>query len=308
MPASEAVSPAGISSFFEICKTDADGNVISDPARIGARGGGFGIDREIHARVIARKARRKRVEIRINSDPSPEARTTRWALTHILESAQSSFEVQANITLTVPIGSGFGTSAAGTAAACLALSDALDLSITYNEVGRIAHVADVINGTGLGTAGALLVGGFVLATQPGAPGIGQIDRLIFPKDHSILCAYLGPIPTKQALSQVDVENRVNPSAQRAMAAIRERPNLQTFLDEACKFSREAGFQTPDVSRLIAFLISNGASGAAQNMLGNAVHAVAEKSKISKIAKVARKALPRASIFTANLEERGVRLV
>ncbi len=308
MPVSEAICPAGISSFFEVCRADSEGNLISDPDRIGARGGGFGIDKHIHARVVARRARKNQIEIRINSKPSPEAHTTRWALSHILKSSCGSFWVRANIKVEVPIGAGYGTSAAGTAAACLALSDALGLPMTYGDIGRITHVAEVVNGTGLGTAGALLLGGFVLVKEPGAPGIGMVDRLMFPEGHSILCVYLGRIPTRDILSRPDIAKKVNPAARHTMKAILQQPNLQTFLTEAGKFSRKVGFQTPDVARAIDILVSNGAVGAAQNMLGKAVHAVAENYKIRRLTKAILEALPSASVFSAGLDERGVRFV
>ena len=64
-------------------------------------------------------------------------------------------------------------------------------------MGRITHIAEVVNKTGLGTASAMLTGGFVLVTEPGAPGIGSVDRLLFPEDHVVLCAYLGPISTRE---------------------------------------------------------------------------------------------------------------
>ncbi len=308
MPVAEAICPAGISSFFEICDTDRNGNPITDPERIGARGGGFAIARGVRARVLIRKSSKSRIQIRINSKPAPEARTTIWALKKLLAKFQFTLDVRVDIKVSVPIAAGYGTSAAGTMASCVALVDAAGFPITFNEIGRITHIAEVVNRTGLGTASALLLGGFVLVTEPGAPGIGLIDRLRFPEDHLILCVYLGPIPTRNALSQADIATRVNPAAQRAMKSIRRRPDLATFLLKARAFSKEAEFQTPEITRVMDTMMSGGAVGVAQNMIGKAVHGVAEDSKGTRILRAVRKSFSSATTFATKLDHRGARLM
>jgi len=281
--------------------------MLSDPACIGARGGGFGITRGVSAHVRVQPAARNEIAIRINSKLAPEASTTRFAVDRLLKTAGKTLDVQVELELNVPMAAGYGTSAAGTFATCLALANAAEIPMTMNQLGRIAHIAEVENKTGLGTVPALLHGGFVLVTQPGAPGIGSVDRIPFPRDHSILCAYLGPIPTRSALSQSDIARRVNPAAQRVMEAVRRKPDVVTFLRETRRFSSESGFQTPDVARLIDLMISAGAVGAAQNMIGEAVHSVVENSRIAAVLKVVRKKFPSASLFHCKLDDRGVRL-
>lgn len=307
MPVSEAVCPAGISSFFEICNVDSTGTPLTDPAQIGARGGGFAITHGVKARVQTQKSHSTRIEISINSKPAPEAHTTRWALERLLEKTGSTLNVQVDIRVRVPIGAGYGSSAAGTAASCLALADVLELPVTYDELGKITHVAEVVNRTGLGTAAAVFVGGFVLVTEPGAPGIGSVDRLLFPRDHSIVCAFLAPLPTRELLSQTDLASRVNPSAQRAMESIRQKPELHTFLTEARKFGQEIGLESPDITSLIDTMMSAGAIGAAQNMIGKAVHGVVENRKAVQVFRLVKKRFPIATVFVSRLDERGVRL-
>ncbi|HUK28029.1 MAG TPA: hypothetical protein VLV31_06365 [Candidatus Acidoferrales bacterium] len=308
MPVSEAYCPAGISSFFEICNTDRSGNPITDPALIGSRGGGFAINRGLTVRVVAKKADKAKVEVRLNSKPAPQAQTTIWAIQELLKTKGLAFAVNVDATVRVPIAAGFGTSAAGTFAACRALADAVDIPATLYELGRITHVAEVINHTGLGTASALLNGGFVIVTEPGAPTVGRVDSLFFPESHSIICAYLGPMSTRETLGKQDIVSKVNEPASRAMEAIRRTPNVTTFLAEARKFGAEAGFESPRVSRVIKTMISAGAIGAAQNMIGEAVHAVAPDWKVKKIITAVRKAIPSVSVFASRLDDRGVRLL
>jgi pantoate kinase len=307
LPASEAVCPAGISSLFEVCMIDSNGNPLRDAALIGARGGGFAIKRGARALVNVSPSEKTRIEIRINSSLAPEAHTTRWALEHLLEKTGTSLNVEANIVIRVPIGAGYGSSAAGTAAASLALADAAQLPVTYNELGKITHMAEVINRTGLGTAAAVFVGGFDLVTEPGAPGIGAVDRILFPKDHSIVCAFLEPLPTKDVLSQSDIADRVNPLARRAIEKIRRTPDLNTFLTEARKFGHEVGFESPEVTNLIGTMMSGGAVGAAQNMIGKAVHGVVEDRKAPKLLRLVKRKFPTATAFITQLDEAGARL-
>jgi pantoate kinase len=244
----------------------------------------------------------------INSKPAPEARTTLWALNQLLDKCGQSLNIQLELKIRVPIGAGYGTSAAGTLASCVAFADALQLNLTFNEIGTITHIAEVINQTGLGTAIALMQGGFVLVEQPGAPGIGLVDRLMFPSGHSIVCGYLGPIPTSRTLGQSSISERVNPAARRVMHAIREKPDLQTFLSETRKFSAQVGFLTPEVERLMQEALAAGALGVAQNMIGHAVHAVVEDSKIPRVMKALARTSPKAKVFASKLDNRGVRLV
>lgn len=281
------------------------GNALTDPTRIGARGGGFVISRGVTSQVTIRRRYPTRVKVRINSRSAPDAHTTRSAIEQLTKTAGVGLDVLVENRVEVPIAAGFGTSAAGTLAACLALTHAGDLPVTLNEVGRAAHVAEVLNGTGLGTVSALLYGGFVLVREPGAPGIGLIDRLRFPPDHSIVCAYLGPIQTKEALAAKGEDARL---ARGTLEAISKNPTLPVFLAESRNFGKRAGFETPRVTRLISTLMSAGAVGAAQNMIGEAVHAVAEDSKTAKILKLVRTAFPDAKVFASHIESQGVRFL
>jgi len=303
----EAFCPAGISSFFEICDTDAMGRRLTDYERVGSRGGGFRIGRGVLARVSASRSDKSRIEVRINSRKS-DANTTRSALTQLLKLSEVRYDARVDVTARVPIAAGFGTSAAGTLASCLALADFASIPVTFNELGRITHVAEVLNKTGLGTTSALLHGGFGLVVQPGAPGIGHVDRLLFPKDHSIICVYFAPILTSDALGRRSVADRVNPAGRRALAAIQERPELSIFLSAAGQFSRAAGFQTAKTKKAIDVLLANGAIGAAQNMIGEAVHGVIETSRSLRILKVVKSRFRSAKVFVTNLDDAGLHLV
>ena len=69
--------------------------------------------------------------------------------------------------------------------------------MSVNEVGRIVHEAEIANGTGLGTVGPILTGGFVITTKSGGPGVAVIDRLSIPPDLRVVSACISPILTKE---------------------------------------------------------------------------------------------------------------
>jgi hypothetical protein len=55
------------------------------------------------------------------------------------------------------------------------------------------------------------------------------------------------------------------------------------------------------------MISAGAMGAAQNMIGKAVHGVAEDKKALRVLRLVKRRFPAATVFVSRLDERGVRL-
>ena len=88
-------------------------------------------------------------------------------------------EIDTNFKITqdiqLPIGAGFGTSAASALSLSLALNDFLDLNYPKELCGQIAHMAEVNLGSGLGDVIAQTGHGMVLRVEPGAPGIGKIE-------------------------------------------------------------------------------------------------------------------------------------
>ncbi|MFX0202592.1 MAG: hypothetical protein ACFFCW_41340, partial [Candidatus Hodarchaeota archaeon] len=177
MKSASAFSPAGISSFFEICDTTCDGKPIINPERIGARGGGFVISKGVLTQIRLRESTQNQIEVLINGKPWPEANTTKTVVETLLERAGIRSKVIVSHRVDVPIGAGFGSSGAGALSTALALSKVLDLHLTFNQLGRIAHVAEIKCLTGLGTVGPLMLGGCIMTIEPGAPGYSVIDRI-----------------------------------------------------------------------------------------------------------------------------------
>ncbi|MEM2081947.1 MAG: hypothetical protein QXP44_01990 [Candidatus Bathyarchaeia archaeon] len=309
MPKASAFSPAGISSFFEICDKTADGAPIADLERIGARGGGFGIQKGVLTEVTVSEAKANSISVSINGIHAPEAETTRTVAEMLLLHRSGKFyEVTVNHRVNVPIGAGFGSSAAGALTAALALAKALELPLTYNQIGRIAHAAEVQCRTGLGTVGPLMLGGCILTVEPGAPGVSVIDRLPLSDNYAIVAGVFGAIPTKQVLASADKRREVNRWGRKTLEAILDEPSVENFLARCLEFAEKTGFMTPRVKHLVKLAEQAGAVGVAQNMVGEAVHALALEENAAEIAEAFKQVLPNENIIIAKIDFQGARLV
>lgn len=308
MKSAKAFSPSGISSFFEICDTETDGSPISDLERIGARGGGFGIQKGVMTQVDVSKAENDSIHVFINGKDAPEAETTKTVVQMLLSKVSGTYNVVVKHRVDIPIGAGFGSSAAGALTTALALSKALSLNLTYNQIGRLAHVAEVKCKTGLGTVGPLMLGGCILTIEPGAPGIAIIDRIPISTDYVIVAGVFGPIPTKEVLASPEKRLAVNKWGKKTLEKILSEPSLENFLACCCDFAEKTGFMTERVRTLIRLAEGAGAIGAAQNMVGEAVHALTTLENAENVVQAFKQVLPQEKILVAHVDIQGARLI
>src|SRR3989304_2868177 len=200
MKRARAFSPSGISSFFEICDRRHAEKPIVDLERVGARGGGFGLVKGVLTEVNIAESKQNSIQVFINGTSFPEAETTKTVATALLAKVDKEYTVTIRHEVEVPIGTGFGSSAAGALGIAFALSDALGLHLTYNQLGRIAHVAEVTCKTGLGTVGPIMLGGCILTVEPGGPGISVIDRIPISDNYVIVAGGFWAQPSKKILA------------------------------------------------------------------------------------------------------------
>jgi pantoate kinase len=304
----KAFSPAGISSFFEICDTRKDGKPVSEPTLIGARGGGFVIEKGVLTQVQLSEAKQNVTRVFINGKLAPEAETTRTVVRSLGEKVGRSYAITIRHKVETPIGAGFGSSAAGALSTALALSKALHLHLTYNELGKIAHTAEIKCRTGLGTVGPIMLGGCALTVEPGAPGIATIDRIPTSTNHVIVAAIYGPIPTKTVLSSPQKRLAVNKWGGIALENILADPSLENFLACCLDFAEKTGFMTNRLRKLVRLAKEADAIGAAQNMVGEAVHALTTLENADNVVQAFKQVLPEEKVLVAKIDVQGARLV
>jgi pantoate kinase len=304
----KAFSPSGVSSFFQVCTHDESGAPITDNARIGARGGGFALSKGVTSKVFAEKTDEPSVETFINGRKTLEAITTETMLGLITEKLEQKYEVRVEHSIDVPIGAGFGTSAAGALSSGLALAHALALPLTYNQIARLAHVADVLCNTGLGTVEGLTVGGLVLVVKSGAIGIGLVDRIPIRPDLRVVAGVYKTMDKSSVIMSKEKVEVINRIAEKTMNRILAEPTLANFLGNCKSFALNSGLASERVENLIYEAEAAGAIGATQNMIGEAVHAVTTKQNLNEVLESFEENLPRDKITVSDIEFRGARIV
>jgi len=306
MKKAQAFCPAGISSFFEICDRTHDGKPITDLERVGARGGGFAIEKGVLTEVSATESGEASIRVFINGKPAPEAETTKTVVETLLHSVEGKHDVTVRHHVEIPIGAGFGSSAGGALGTAFALSKILNINLTCNQLGRIAHVAEVKCRTGLGTVGPLMLGGCVITVEPGAPGYASIDRIPISSDHRIITVTYRPFPTKEMLSSQEKRLIINKWGRRTVDKILAEPSLENFMLASKEFAIKTGLVTDRVQKLIELAEKAGAVGAAQNMIGEAVHALVTVDRVEAVVKAFKKVAPSEGIIIARIDFQGAR--
>jgi pantoate kinase len=307
----KAFAPGAISSFFEIFKTNPDGTPITDLQHVGARGGGFGLQLGVHTKVTVENALENSVQVIINNRFAPEAKVTKNVAQTILNQIPKKRAIIVEHQIDVPIGMGFGTSAGGALTTCLALKEALELPLTYNQIGKIAHLAEIQSQTGLGTVSSLSVGGgLILVTEPGSPGVCKIDRIPLNQDYVIVAGFYDSKISKTVLASSLSEQRelINRYGRQTLTDILEKPTVENFLSCCWLFAQKAGFASERTCELARLAMSAGAVGAAQNMIGEAVHTVVLKEKAFSVVEAFKQVLPEKQVLCCKIDLQGVRLV
>jgi len=163
----------------------------------------------------------------------------------------------------LPIGAGFGLSAAALLSTATAANALFCLSLDATECGALAHEAEIVHKTGLGDIAACMGGG--RDCRKGAGIMADIER-----EHDIpasLCAVVfGPLPSPEVLG--------SPAAMaRVISAFPGRCPEDTadFFRLSRRFTEESGLATPEVLSALAACDEAGIP-ATMTMLGNGVFA------------------------------------
>ena len=189
---------------------------------------------------------------------------------NILE-VDTDFKITQDISL--PIGAGFGTSAASAFSLTLAINEFLDLGYSKELCGQIAHMAEINLGSGLGDVIAQCGRGLVLRTQAGAPGIGEIESF----EHDVFIAYktFGEIETSEIISDPHYKQVISSCGLKYLELFKKNPTLENFLSFSNRFAHETNLISEEVENLIDYLNSSSdILGSSMAMLGNTAFAFA----------------------------------
>ena len=268
-----AYAPASITGFFAI-------HEHRDPLQKGSFGCGLVLESGCVTEVYQRSTRMAGARILINGTKD-EALTTRYVLDRLAGPTM----VNVNTSFDVPIGCGFGASAAGALSTALALNELLALNMTLNELAQIAHCAEVANSTGLGDVIAEACGGVVIRKKPGAPGIGVIDRIPH-RNEQVSSVTFGTKLTKSVLAEGGeaTRRRINDAGKVALRTVLRKPTLETLM----RASREFALQIEligDICRDAIEAVASEGKVASVAMLGETVFVIGESDALREFGAV-----------------------
>ena len=262
----ESRAPSHITGFFEICPDP-------DPLRMGSRGAGLVLSSGVRTKVC----RARVTELFINGI-SAEAKTSRDVVERLAVEP-----VRVETTLEVPIGGGFGASGSAALSTAFAIGQLLELEHTPSMLAQIAHISEVENKTGLGDVLSMTHGGLVVRTHPGAPNIGKVKKFII-EGLKIAYVHMGPLSTKETLSDTSAITRINTAGRKALKAFLIKPTLENFFHESKVFAHETGLINDRVGDAIEAVESEGGS-AAMAMIGDTVFTVGPHGPLKEFGEV-----------------------
>lgn len=251
MKIARAFAPANVSCIFRTYYgASAD--------ETGSHGVGFTLSEGVQVSVVEGEA-----QILVNSEDVDFATARevvdRLAVRSVSVSIESSF----------PFGAGFGMSGASALAVAFALNDLFALEKTKEELGLLAHRAEVNNGTGLGDVAGQLHGGIMMRIDEGEP-LSVKELAIEPRE--IYYRVFGPIETKKVISSEEKRTTINIAGSSALECLRamERPSFDDLMEISKIFSYESGLlRSPKVIEVIEQVESRGGK-ASMVMLGESV--------------------------------------
>jgi pantoate kinase len=258
----KAYAPGHITGFFQIHENE-------NPHRKGSTGCGIVLNGGVTTEVKVGEAVEK-TEIFLNGK-EVEGRTTRSVAEMITD-----MPVRISSWAEIPIGCGFGASGAGAIGAAYALNRALSLNLTSKNLNEYAHVAEVINCSGLGDVAGQSSGGVVIRLQPGGPEFGLVDSIPV-HEARVFCIVLGEIHTKSILKDAAASWKINTAGKASMSELLKKPTLENFMYQAKEFASKTGLLSSRAKDIIEAVNASGGM-ASQAMLGDTVFAVASDSQ------------------------------
>ena len=293
----KAFSPAHITGFF---KAELDGK---EPNQLGSLGAGFSIQKGVKTTVNVRSKTEHDINnyaIRVKGFNTGDIRVSEYVLNEFLLD-EKYFDVTHEID--VPVGYGFGCSGAVALSLAIALNDALKYGYTKTKVAQIAHKAEIKCQTGLGDVLASYHGGFEIRTKSGAPGIGEVQRIIPKEKLEVMIICFNPISTKKFLKEKI--SLINGLGGKMVQKLVKSQDMDEFQDMSVKFAQYIHVITPKMNKVIKDLHDNGIKcGIA--LFGETIFSLVTKDKKQKALEILKK-YDDGVIITSRIDNSGARL-
>lgn len=295
-----AFCPAHVTGFFK-----AHLENVGIPEKFGSTGAGFSISEGVTTKIIiSSKKGNQTFRITTTGFQSDKIDVSEFVLNEFLNLGEFNdifFDIHHQIS--IPVGYGLGSSGAVALSLAYALDHVLGTQLDKNTIGKIAHNAEVSCKTGLGDVIGSYYGGFEIRTKPGAPGVGQLEK-IRAKNISVIMICFSPISTKKFMQEQ--LSKINGLGGTMVNRLLKSKNYNDFQDMSLEFAKYVNVMTPKMEKLIDDLSVNGIKcGIA--LFGETVFSMVQENSKDKALEIFRK-YPEGKIIISKLDEQGARIL
>ncbi|MFQ5782378.1 MAG: pantoate kinase [Nitrosopumilus sp.] len=296
-----AFCPAHITGFFKAHLEDSQS--IED---LGSMGAGFSIKQGVTTRVKVTIKNGQESDFRITTSgyQSDKTDVSEFVLNEFLKLGDFSekfFDIKHEIS--IPVGYGLGSSSAVALSLSFALDQALNTKLDKTTIGKIAHNAEVNCKTGLGDVLASFHGGFEVRVKPGAPGIGDVEKISTEKI-SIIMICFSPISTNEFIKKH--LSQINGLGGKMVNRLLESRDYQHFQDMSLEFAKYVNVMTPRMRRLVDDLSKNNIKcGIA--LFGETIYSMIPKEDEKRVLEILQRC-PEGIVIKSELDNIGARVL
>ena len=284
---STAFAPGHISGFFEPIYN-------KDINRTGSRGAGINITFGALSEVDCESSTTQSIEVFINNKKA-NATVIRLALRYLI--GENPLKVIVKTKYEIPVGQGFGMSAAGALSATYALAKILNISTI--DALRASHFAEVQLKTGLGDAIASSFGGIEIRKSAGLPPWGVIEH-IPGKGDLVLCVIGSKLDTKKILEDTNRASKIIDYGKFCTKKILEKPSVENLFTLSKAFTENTNLADEKVISAIDTASKYGL--ASMCMLGNSIFSMGKTDELCNALSSFGK------IFVCSVDEFGARII
>jgi len=295
-----AFCPAHVTGFF---KAELEENTRLE--NLGSQGAGFSIKKGVKTIVRARKKTKYDItnfHLNILGYQTDNAQVSEFVIEKFLNLVGPDVFVDVDHHITVPVGYGLGCSGAVALSLGLALNQALDTGLSKENVGLIAHEAEIICKTGLGDVLASYHGGFEIRTKGGAPGHGIVKK-IKSVNYTVVIICFSPISTKRFITERLPS--INGLGGKMVTKLERSKNIIEFQDMSLEFAKYVNVITPKMARVINDL-NNNEINCGVALFGETVFSLVPKNQEEKVINILKK-YDDGIIITSKIDNVGARI-
>ncbi|NLI73280.1 MAG: hypothetical protein GX369_00695 [Euryarchaeota archaeon] len=254
--------PGHITGLFYPCMHE---DVLSS----GSRGAGMCINLGAKSEVVINHHGEVRVSLKHGNGSTCVTKTA------IMDMLPPGIGAYVNTSLELPMGCGFGMSAAGALSATIALSNLLNLP--RQHAFEAAHRAEIINHGGLGDVAGLMAGGVEMRRREGIPPVGEVVRLADKLD--LVACVVGPRMFTSTILESE-GHAISRIGKRYHRKLLQNPTIDRFLELCREFAEDSGIITAPVRKALNEL--NNLGPCSMTMLGNSVFATGDLDEQERV--------------------------